>query len=96
MFNLETAKGNKDDDDVQCYKYEDNVISDTYNLSYYLSYYYSNSNACNYHNFVYFFFIGTNKKDKINNQSNVKGVCVCVCVFPFKGFITNVFLGIGI
>ena len=27
---------------------------------------------------LYIFIIGTNKKDKINNQSNVKGVCVCV------------------
>ena len=56
MFNLETAKGNKDDDDVQCYKYEDNVISDTYNLSYCLSYYSSNSNSCNYLNVVYFYY----------------------------------------
>jgi hypothetical protein len=27
---------------------------------------------------LYIFIIGTNKKDKINNQNNVKGVCVCV------------------
>ena len=26
---------------------------------------------------VYIIIIGTNKKDKINNQNNVKGVCVC-------------------
>jgi len=56
MFNLETTKGNKDDDEVQSYKYEDNVISDTYNLSCCLSYYYSNSNSCNYHNVVYFYY----------------------------------------
>lgn len=54
MFNLETNKGYKDDDEVQSYKYEDNIILDTYNLSYCLSYYSYNSNAYNYHNIVHF------------------------------------------
>ena len=39
MFNLETNKGKKDDVEVKSYKYEDNFISDTYNLSSCLSYY---------------------------------------------------------
>lgn len=26
---------------------------------------------------LYIFIIGTNKSDKINNQNNVKGLCVC-------------------
>ena len=30
---------------------------------------------------LYIFILGTNKKDKINNQNNVKGVCVCVFFF---------------
>ena len=38
MFNLEKNKGRKDDDEVQSYKYEDNVISNTYNFSSYLFY----------------------------------------------------------
>jgi len=56
MFNLEKNKGNKDDDEVQSYKYEDNVIANTYNLSSYLFYYSLNSNACNYHNVVHFYY----------------------------------------
>ena len=56
MFIIEKNKGNKDDDEVQSYKYEDNVISDTYNLYYFLSYYSSNSSTCNYHNVVYFYY----------------------------------------
>lgn len=41
---------------------------------------------------LYIFIIRINKNDKINNQNNVKGVCV----FFFKGCITNFFLGIDI
>ena len=52
MFNLERNKGSKDRDEVESYKYEYNVISNTYNLSSCLSYYSSNFNACNYHNDV--------------------------------------------
>ena len=42
---------------------------------------------------LYIFIIGTNKKDKLTIKVMLK---VCVCVFLFKGCITNVFLGIGI
>ena len=41
MFNVETNKENKNNDEVQSYNYEDNAISCTY----YYYYYSSNSNA---------------------------------------------------
>ena len=77
MFNVETNKENKNDDEVQSYNYEDNAISGTYYLSFCFSYYSSNFNACNTIT-LYMFIIGTNKNKKTNNQNNVKSAHVCI------------------
>ena len=86
MFNVETNKENKNNDEVKSYNYEDNAISGTYYLSFCFSYCYSNFNTSNTITF-YMFIIGTNKNNKTNNQNNVKSVCVY-----FVGYIANVFL----
>lgn len=77
MFNVETNKENKNDDEVQSYNYEDNAISGTYYLSFCFYYYSSNFNASNTIT-LYMFIIGTNKNNKTNNQNNVKSVRVCI------------------
>ena len=77
MFNVETSKENKNDDEVQSYNYEDNAISGTYYLSFCFYYYSSNFNASNIITF-YMFIIGTNKITNLTIKIMLK---VRVCVF---------------